>query len=267
MPRRALCFPGPAAIARAGPRSLSGCPARGTCSPEPNARQGRCGHLVSWACTPRRRAAAGTGITRCETANAAVPRQAGRWLPPAPAGRPADQPEQLPVRGPRLDHPVGVQQHRVIGLQLADARLGAAAAEPERQCRVTAELGDHLAAAQQQWRRAPGTGPLQPSRPGGQPGDDAGGERIIAVIPGQRLIDGRVDTGDRCPVPAGVPAGPATRPGLAGTTSAQGSSATPKDPGQLGLYAAAAGRCRDRDNPLRDSERRGNVSPWPRQRG
>ena len=72
------------------------------------------------------------------------------------------QPELFPVRGPRLGHPVGVQQHRVIRLKLLNARLGGGIAEPERQHRGTAELGDHLAAAQQQRPRMPGTRPLQP---------------------------------------------------------------------------------------------------------
>ena len=33
------------------------------------------------------------------------------------------QPEQFPVRGPRLGHPVGVQQHHVIRLKLLNAWL------------------------------------------------------------------------------------------------------------------------------------------------
>ena len=48
------------------------------------------------------------------------------------------------------------QQHRVIRLELLDARLGGAVAESERQRRVTAELGGHVTAAQQQRPRMPG---------------------------------------------------------------------------------------------------------------
>ena len=73
------------------------------------------------------------------------------------------QPEQLPVRGPRLGHPVGVQKHGVIWFEFGNARLGCAVAEPERQHRITAELGDYLAPAQQQRPRVPGARPLQPS--------------------------------------------------------------------------------------------------------
>ena len=73
---------------------------------------------------------------------------------PAAGGFPLqqiDQPVQaelLPVRGPRLSHPVGVQKHSVIRFEFGDARLGRAVAEPERQHRITAELGDDLAPAQ-----------------------------------------------------------------------------------------------------------------------
>jgi hypothetical protein len=63
------------------------------------------------------------------------------------------QPELLPVRGPRLGHPVGVQKHHVIRFEFGNARLGRAIAEAERQDRITAELGDYLAPAQQQQQR------------------------------------------------------------------------------------------------------------------
>ena len=76
-------------------------------------------------------------------------------------GQPVET-EQFPVRGPCLGHPVGVQQHRVLRLKLLNAWLGGRIAEPERQHCGTAELGDHLAAAQQQRPRMPGTRPLQP---------------------------------------------------------------------------------------------------------
>jgi len=87
------------------------------------------------------------------------------------------QAEQLPVRRAGLDHPVGVQQHRVAGLQVHAGGLGSGGAEPERQRRVTAQLGDHFPAAQQQRRRMPGARPFQPPRGGSEPGDDAGDER------------------------------------------------------------------------------------------
>jgi hypothetical protein len=41
--------------------------------------------------------------------------------------------------------------------------LGALSPSPNGQHRVTAELGDHLAAAQQQRPRVPGARPFQPS--------------------------------------------------------------------------------------------------------
>ena len=43
------------------------------------------------------------------------------------------QPEQLPVSGAGLGHPVGVQQHGVIRLQAHRARAGNTITEPERQ--------------------------------------------------------------------------------------------------------------------------------------
>ena len=47
-------------------------------------------------------------------------------------------------------------QVRSFRFEFGNARLGCAVAEPERQHRITAELGDYLAPAQQQRPRVPG---------------------------------------------------------------------------------------------------------------
>lgn len=58
------------------------------------------------------------------------------------------QPEQLPAGGAGLDHPVGVQEHRITAFQVMGPGLGDSPAEAERQGRLAVQLGDHLPAAQ-----------------------------------------------------------------------------------------------------------------------
>ena len=65
--------------------------------------------------------------------------------------------------------------------------------QAERQDRLVGQLRDDLAPAQQQRRRVPGARPFQSAGAERQPPDDAGGERIVVVVAGERLVDGRVD--------------------------------------------------------------------------
>ena len=74
-------------------------------------------------------------------------------------------------------------------------------------------------------------------------------------------------TSARPPAPArrspstGWPGDAAIRPSQPGTTSAPGSPETPKTTQSAMAHAAAAGCCKDRNNPLPDRVQRENVSP------
>jgi hypothetical protein len=112
-----------------------------------------------------------------------------------------------------LGHAVRVQQDRVVGFEVEGAQAGGTAPQAERHDRLVGQLRDDLAAAQQQRRHVPGTGPFQPAGVERELADDAGGERIVAEMIRERLIDGRVNVGDRGTIPARVPIGTDGKPG------------------------------------------------------
>jgi hypothetical protein len=117
------------------------------------------------------------------------------------------QAEQRPVAEVSLGHAVGVEQHRVARLEVDGAHRRGIAAQAERQGRLVGELGDDFAAPQQQRRQVPRTRPFE--APGGErePTDDASRKRIVAVMIGQRPVDGGVRVRDGGAGSARVPVG------------------------------------------------------------
>jgi len=106
-----------------------------------------------------------------------------------------------------LGHAVGVEQHRITRFEVDRPYRRRAAAQAERHDRLVVEFTDDLAAAQQKRRHVPGTGPFQPAGRERELADDAGRERIVTVMIGQRPVDGDVRVRNGGAGSAGMPVG------------------------------------------------------------